>query len=37
VHAFSVLDQPEYEISFTKHEWMDFPAMVSSQLLLIEH
>jgi hypothetical protein len=36
VHAFSVLDQPEYEISFAKHEWTDLPAVVSSQLLLIE-
>jgi hypothetical protein len=37
VHAFGVLDQPEYEISFTKHERMDLMAMVSSQLLLLEH
>jgi hypothetical protein len=36
VHAFSVLDQLEYEISFAKREWTDFPAVVSSQLLLIE-
>jgi hypothetical protein len=36
VHAFSVLDQPEYEISFVKREWMDILAVVSSQLLLIE-
>jgi hypothetical protein len=36
VHAFSVLDQPEYEISFVKREWTDFLAVVSSQLLLIE-
>jgi hypothetical protein len=36
VHAFSVLDQPEYEISFAKCEWTDLPAVVSSQLLLIE-
>jgi hypothetical protein len=36
VHAFGVLDQPEYEISFVKREWTDFPAVVSSQLLLIE-
>jgi hypothetical protein len=34
VHAFSVLDQPEYEISFAKREWMDLSAVVSSQLLL---
>jgi hypothetical protein len=36
VHAFGVLDQPEYEISFTEHERTDLPAMVSSQLLLVE-
>jgi hypothetical protein len=36
VHAFSVLDQPEYEISFAKHEWTDLLAVVSSQLLLKE-
>jgi hypothetical protein len=36
VHAFSVLDQPEYKISFTKREQMDLPAVVSSQPLLIE-
>jgi hypothetical protein len=36
VHAFGVLDQPEYEISFMKCERMDFPTMVSSQLQLIE-
>jgi hypothetical protein len=36
VHAFSVLDLPEYEISFTRREWMDLLAVVSSQLLLIE-
>jgi hypothetical protein len=36
VHAFSVLDQPEYEISFVECEQMDLPAVVSSQLLLIE-
>jgi hypothetical protein len=36
VHAFGVLDQPEYEISFAKRERTDFPAVVSSQLLLIE-
>jgi hypothetical protein len=36
VHAFSVLDQPEYEISFAKREWTDFPVVISSQLLLIE-
>jgi hypothetical protein len=36
VHAFSILDQPEYEISFAKRERTNLPAMVSSQLL-IEH
>jgi hypothetical protein len=37
VHAFRVLDQPEYEISFAKCERANFSAVVSSQLLLIEH
>jgi hypothetical protein len=27
---------PEYEISFAERERMDLPAMVSSQLLLVE-
>jgi hypothetical protein len=36
VHALSALDQPEYEISFAERERANFPAMVSSQLLLIE-
>jgi hypothetical protein len=36
VHALGVLDQPKYEVSFTKRERADFPAVVSSQLLLIE-
>jgi hypothetical protein len=36
VHAFGVLDQPEYEISFMKCKRTDLPAMVTSQLLLIE-
>jgi hypothetical protein len=36
VHALSALDQPEYEISFAKHERVNFPAVVSSQQLLIE-
>jgi hypothetical protein len=36
VHAFSVLDQPEYEISFAKRERTDLLAVVSSQQLLIE-
>jgi hypothetical protein len=30
VHAFSVLDQLEYEISFVKRERIDLPAVVSS-------
>jgi hypothetical protein len=37
VHAFSVLDQPEYEISFAEHERTNLLAVVSPQLLLIEH
>jgi hypothetical protein len=37
VHAFGVLDQPEYEFTFAKCERTDLLAMVSSQLLLIEH
>jgi hypothetical protein len=37
VHALSALDQPEYEISFAKHKRVNFLAVVSSQLLLIEH
>jgi hypothetical protein len=36
VHAFGVLDQPEYEVFFMKRERMDFLAVVSSQQLLIE-
>jgi hypothetical protein len=36
VHAFGVLDQPKYEISFAKCEQANFLAVVSSQLLLIE-
>jgi hypothetical protein len=36
VHALSALDQPEHEISFVKRERANFPAVVSSQLLLIE-
>jgi hypothetical protein len=36
VHAFSALDKPEYEISFEKRERANFPAVVSSQLLLVE-
>jgi hypothetical protein len=36
VHAFCVLDQPEYKISFVESEWTDLPAVVSSQLLLVE-
>jgi hypothetical protein len=36
VHALSALDQPEYEISFAKRERVNFSAVVSSLLLLIE-
>jgi hypothetical protein len=36
VHAFGVLDQLEYEISFAERERTDLPAMVSSQQLLVE-
>jgi hypothetical protein len=36
VHAFGVLDQPEYKISFAKREWTDLPTMVPLQLVLIE-
>jgi hypothetical protein len=36
VHAFSVLDQLKYEISFAKRKRTNLSAMVSSQLLLIE-
>jgi hypothetical protein len=36
VHALSALDQPEYEVSFAKREWANFPAVVSSQLLLVK-
>jgi hypothetical protein len=36
MHALGVLDQPEYEISFAECERTDLPAMVSSQLLLVE-
>jgi hypothetical protein len=36
VHAFGVLDQPEYEISFAERERTDLPAMISLQLLLVE-
>jgi hypothetical protein len=36
VQAFSALDQLEYEITFAKHERANFPAVVSSQLLLVE-
>jgi hypothetical protein len=37
VHALSALDQLEYEISFAKRERANFPTVVLSQLLLIEH
>jgi hypothetical protein len=36
VHAFGVLDQPEYEMSFAKCKRTDLSAVVSSQQLLIE-
>jgi hypothetical protein len=36
VHAFGVLDQPEYEIFFGKRERMDLLAVIASQLLLVE-
>jgi hypothetical protein len=36
VHAFGVLYQPEYEISFAESERMDLLAVVSLQLLLVE-
>jgi hypothetical protein len=36
VHVFGVLDQPEHEISFAEHKRTDLPAMISSQLLLVE-
>jgi hypothetical protein len=36
VHAFGVLDQPEYKISFMERERMDLPAIIVSQLLLVE-
>jgi hypothetical protein len=36
VHAFGVLDQPKYKISFAERERTNFPAVVSSQLLLVE-
>jgi hypothetical protein len=37
VHAFGVLDQPKYEISFTEHERTDLLAVIASLLLLVEH
>jgi hypothetical protein len=36
MHAFGVLDQPEYEISFAERERTDLPAVIASQLLLVE-
>jgi hypothetical protein len=36
LHAYGVLDQPEYEISFAERERTDLPVVVSSQLLLVE-
>jgi hypothetical protein len=37
VHAFGVLNQPEYEIFFAERERTDLLAVVSLQLLLVEH
>jgi hypothetical protein len=36
VHAFGVLDQPEYEIFFAECERTNLPAVISSQQLLVE-
>jgi hypothetical protein len=36
VHAFGVLDQPKYEISFMESERIDLLAVVLSQQLLVE-
>jgi hypothetical protein len=36
MHALSALDQPEYVITFAKRERVNFPAVISSQLLLVE-
>jgi hypothetical protein len=36
MHAFSALDQPEYEITFAKRKRANFLAVVSSQLLRVE-
>jgi hypothetical protein len=36
VHAFGVLDLSEHKISFTECERMNLPAMIASQLLLVE-
>jgi hypothetical protein len=36
VHAFGVLDQPEHEVSFAKFMRKDLPAVIVSQLLLVE-
>jgi hypothetical protein len=36
VHTFGVLDQQEYKVSFVEFERMNFPAVIASQLLLVE-
>jgi hypothetical protein len=36
VHALGVLDQPEYDVSFTEFDRMNFSAMIALQLLLVE-
>jgi hypothetical protein len=36
VHAFGVLDQPEYEISFMEFERMNLPVVIASQLFLVK-
>jgi hypothetical protein len=36
MHAFGVLDQPEREVPFTEFEGAYLPAMIASQLLLVE-
>jgi hypothetical protein len=36
MHALGALDQSEYKISFAKRERANLPAVVSSQLLLVE-
>jgi hypothetical protein len=36
VHAFGVLDQPEYEVSFAEFKKTNLLAVIASQLLLVE-